>query len=171
MIVIFLILPITIILLIIWAITQKRIFGKILGYFYLIIFGFAILGSLVNYFTSPKILTKNDYYGEYIIKRNFFKGQQTDWQYNHFRFEIKENDSIYFHFTEDEKILKTIRGKISTVKPYNSERLIIKMDSSFHILETNPTIYREPFDFYLVFKSDKFNNVFFEKGKWKQLNK
>ena len=45
------------------------------------------------------------------------------------------------------------------------------MDSSFHILETNPTIYREPFDFYLVFKSEKFNNVFFEKGQWKSLNK
>mgnify|MGYP003418320336 FL=1 len=171
MIIIFIIFPIAIILLFTWLITKKIIYGKILGIFYLIIIAFAILGSIINYLSTPKILKKNDYYGEYVIKRDFFKGKQSDWQYNHFRFEIKENDSIYFYFTENEKILKTIRGKITTVKPYSSERLIIKMDSSFHILETNPTIYREPFDFYLVFKSEKFNNVFFEKGQWKSLNK
>lgn len=139
MIIIFIIFPITLILLITWLITKKSIYVKILGVFYLIIIAIGILSSIINYLTSPKTLNKSDYYGEYVIKRDFFKGKQSDWQYNHFRFEIKENDSIYFYYTENEKILKTIRGKISTVKPYNSARLVIKMDSTFHILETNPT--------------------------------
>ncbi|WP_188599604.1 hypothetical protein [Polaribacter pacificus] len=40
-----------------------------------------------------------------------------------------------------------------------------------HITETNPTTYREPWwNFYLVFKSKKFNNMYFRKGKWKKIN-
>ncbi|MRI63431.1 hypothetical protein EDM00_05435 [Ornithobacterium rhinotracheale] len=163
---------ISILLLVVWLITQKKIYIKILSYFYLFLALMIAIAWIVNAFTKPINLKKEDYYGEYIIKKDFFKGKQADWQYNHYRFEIKRNDSIYFYITENEKILKTLRGKISTVKPFNSERLVIKMDSSkFHILEDNPTIFRNPKGFYLVFRSSKYYNVFFEKGKWTSLNK
>jgi hypothetical protein len=39
-----------------------------------------------------------------------------------------------------------------------------------HILTGNPTTYRNSWDFYLVFYSSKFNNVFFKKGKWEKLD-
>ena len=108
--------------------------------------------------------------GEYVINRDYFKGEQTNWQYNHFRFEITDEDSIFFYVTDKEKILKTFRGSIKTTTPYSSARLIIEMEQpTHHIMTSNPTTYRSAWDFYLVFKSPKFYNVFFEKRKWKPI--
>ena len=84
-----------------------------------------------------------------------------------FRFEIKNNDSIYFYVTDNEKIIKIYKGAISTIKGYISERLVINMDQpTHHILNSNPTIYRSTWDFYLVFNSGKFGNMYFRKGSW-----
>ena len=82
-----------------------------------------------------------------------------------FRFEIKENDSIYFYVTDREIINKTYKGKISTLAAYKSARLVIEMENpNHHILTTNPTIYRDAWDFFMVFKSPKFNNMYFRKN-------
>lgn len=160
----------TIILLVIWAITRKLIFGKILGYFWLGLLGLFCFGTIIKFLTDKKELDKEDYYGEYIINRDYFSGRQADWQYNNFRFEIKNNDSIYFYLTDKEKILKKICGTITTTKSYSSERLIINMEQPrHHIMLSNPTIYRSAWSFYLVFYSPKFNNVYFKKGQWKPL--
>ena len=162
--------PLTGILLIAWFLSRKLLIGKILGIIWLGIFGIVLLAGITREVTSKTELDKDDYYGEYIINREYFKGNQTDWQYNHFRFEITDKDSIYFYVTNKERILKTYRGKIKTTTPYNSARLIIEMEQpTHHILTSNPTIYRSTWDFYLVFKSPKFHNVFFEKGKWKPI--
>lgn len=105
-----------------------------------------------------------------MINRDYFKGEQCDWQYNHFRFEIAENDSIYFHVTEGQKILETYKGRISTTTQYSSARLIISMQNpTHHIMKSNPTTYRSAWSFYLVFDSERFDNVFFKKGKWKPI--
>jgi hypothetical protein len=166
------ILPLTIILLTIWAITRKKIFGKILGYFWIGLLGLFCLGAIIKLLTDKKELDKEDYQGEYIIDRDYFPGRQADWQYNNFRFEIKQNDSIYFHVTDKEKILKTYRGTITTTKTYSSERLIINMEeATHHIIRSNPTTYRSAWSYYLVFYSPKFNNVYFRKGQWKPLDK
>ncbi|TAE89990.1 MAG: hypothetical protein EAY81_01375, partial [Bacteroidetes bacterium] len=128
----------------------------------------------IQWLTAKTELKKKDYYGQYIVNRNYFPGIQADWQYNHFRFEIKENDSIYFYLTDKEKILKTYVGTITTTyrSQYSSARLIINMEQpTHHILTSNPTTYRSTWSFYLVFDSPKFNNVFFKKGQWKPLDK
>ena len=136
-----------------------------------VIIGFIFLISITSILTKKKILEKSDYYGEYTIDRNYFSGEQADWQYNNFRFEIKENDSIYFYKTKEKKILKTYKGKISTLKGYSSERITIRMNMpTHHVLDSNPTIYREAWGFFLVFNSPKFNNMYFRKGKWKKIN-
>lgn len=156
---------------ILWIITEKSIFGlTLLG-----IGGLIILLLIVASITRPlfeKIeLKKNDFYGDYVVNRDYFKGKQADWQYNHFRLEIKSNDSILFYVTEKDKIIKTYKGTIATVKPYNSERLILKMEKpTYHIISNSPTIYRSTWSFYLVFHSDRFNNVFFKKGNWKLID-
>jgi hypothetical protein len=168
---IFILVPITGILLLIWWGTQNKIFGKIVGYFWLGLFGLFILGSIVRLLTDKKVLKKKDYYGEYMVDRDFFSGKQADWQYNSFRFEIKKNDSIYFYVTNKEKILKTYCGTIATTKSYSSQQLIINMKQpTHHILTSNPTIYRSAWSFYLVFYSPKFNNVCFKKGEWKPIS-
>ena len=125
----------------------------------------------MRFITSKTQLSKDDYYGSYIVDRNYFPGKQADWQYNSFRFDIKDNDSIYFYYIYNDRIVKTYKGRISTVKTsYGSERLAIHMEQpTHHIVITNPTIYRGNWDFELVFNTPKFNNVFFKKGEWEPL--
>lgn len=167
---IFIIIPGLALLFIIWL-TGKKIAGKMILYVLAAIAALVIISSALRFFTSKTVLKKSDYYGTYIIDHNYFPGKQADWQYNSFRFEIKENDSIYFYHTDGEKVLHTYKGIISTVKPYNSARLVVKMDKpTHHIIESNPTTYRSAWSFYLVFNSAKFNNVFFKKAEWKRLD-
>jgi len=40
---------------------------------------------------------------------------------------------------------------------------------TIHILASNPTTYRNAWNFYLVFNSPKFGNMFFKKGKWEEI--
>ena len=165
--------PLTGILFVVWLISRKLLIGKILGLVWLGIFGLMLLVVVLNWLTSKTELDKKDYYGEYVINRDYFKGKQTDWQYNHFRFEITEQDSIFFYVTDRKKKLKTYRGTITTTNPINwgSDRLIIEMQQpTHHILTSNPTTYRSAWSFYLVFNSPEFYNVFFKKGKWKPID-
>lgn len=170
---IFIILPLTIVLLLVWSFTGKKLFGKIIGIIWLGLIGLVFLSLTIQRLTAKRELDKQDYYGAYIIDRNYFKGKQANWQYNSFRFEIKENDSIYFYVTANERILETYKGTISTTNPniYKSVRLITNMEQPIiHIMRTNPTIYRTVWNFQLVFYSDKFNNMYFKKGAWKPID-
>lgn len=152
------------------------IFGQIFSWKQLRYIGLGITGLVcclltLNWLRSATVLSKQDYYGSYVINREYFRGKQTDWQYNTFRFEIKDNDSIYFYYTDKERILQTFKGAITTTDAYKSARLAIKMEQpGHHIFSTDPTIYRSSWNFYLVFNSPKFNNVFFKKGKWKPID-
>ncbi|MFI2741273.1 hypothetical protein ACG2LH_00925 [Zhouia sp. PK063] len=167
---IFVLLPISILLFLLCIFTKKKIFGIGLLIMWGGLMSLFILSLILSPLWEKKILDKSDFYGNYVIDRNYFSGKQADWQYNHFRFEIKENDSIYFYVTEGEKVVKTFKGTISTVKPYKSARIKIKMEKPTHqILTTNPTIYREVWSFLLVFNSPKFYNMYFRKGTWKEL--
>jgi hypothetical protein len=164
---IFILVPATIILLLIWLFSKKQIFGKTLGIIWLSIFGLALFSYIIQTLTAKKELKKKDYYGQYIVDRDFFPGKQANWQYNNFRFEIKDNDSIYFYVTENAKVLKVYGGTITTTQPYNSERLIINMmQPTHHVMSSDPTTYRSAWSFYLVFQSPKFNNMYFKKGVW-----
>jgi len=117
-------------------------------------------------------LDPDDFYGSYTINRNYFNREQADWQYNHYRFDIKENDSIYFYFTNGSKILETWKGKVSHPGFHKSARLHIEIDQPrHHILETDPTIYREAWKFHLVFNSAKFDNMYFIKNEWEPIDK
>lgn len=170
---IFIIAPLTAILFVIWLLTRKLVIGKAIGIIWTGMFGLVILSGIIHWLTAKTELDKKDYYGQYIVNRDYFPGKQADWQYNNFRFEIKENDSIYFYVTNKEQILTRYVGTITTTPPYRyrSERLIINMvQPTHHILESSPTTYRNAWSFYLVFFSAKFNNVYFKKGKWKPIN-
>ena len=167
---VFIIFPLTILLLLVWVISQKKVYGKILSYLWLGLIGFIALIYTIGSLTADKILSKEDYYGHYIIDTSYFKGKQANWQYDNFRFEIKENDSLYFYVTDKERILKTYKGTIKTTDPsiYKSVRLSINMEQpAIHVLTSDPTVYRSAWSFFLVFHSDKFNNMYFRKGTWK----
>ncbi|MBO9203226.1 MULTISPECIES: hypothetical protein [Niastella] len=168
---VFILVPLTGILLMIWLLTRKKIFGKAVGLIGIGILGLALFLTVVQWLSVKTDLKKKDYYGQYIVNRAYFPGKQSNWQYEKFRFEIKNNDSIYFYVTDKEKILKTYRGSITTTNSYSSERLELKMEQpTHHIMTSNPTTYRSTWSFYLVFYSPKFNNVYFKKGQWKPLD-
>jgi len=167
----FILLPLTGILLLFWLFSKEKFFGKTLGFIWLAIIGLVVFVMTAQWLTAKTELDKEDYYGQYVIDRNFFSGKQADYQYNTFRFEIKENDTLYFYETDKEKILQTYKGSITTNDAYISERLSINMDTPIHhILTSNPTTYRSAWSFYLVFYSPEFNNVFFKKGRWKSID-
>lgn len=167
----FILIPLTGILLIIWLISRKKIFGQIVGFIWLGIVGLFLLVGILHFFTDKKVLDKSDYYGQYIIDRSYFPGKQADYQYNTFRFEIRENDSIYFYVTDKEKIISTYKGSITTNDNYISERLSVFMQMpTHHIMMSHPTTYRSTWSFILVFYFKEFNNVFFKKGKWKLID-
>ncbi|MEN8816169.1 MAG: hypothetical protein ABF274_04775 [Nonlabens sp.] len=161
---------VSIILLVYGVITKQKIVLKTVLFFWLGIFAFYLIATVLHTINSKVVLEKEDFYGLYVVDRTYFPGKQADWQYNNFRFEIKENDSIYFYVTDGLEINKTYKGKISTRAPFSSARLVIHMENpKHHILNTNPTIYRESWSFMMVFNSPKFHNVYFKKGKWKDI--
>ncbi|WP_295771781.1 hypothetical protein [uncultured Mucilaginibacter sp.] len=170
---VFLVIPSTIILLIIAFIGKSKFYLKAVGVMWAVLLSIMVLASVIKWMTSIKQLDKSDYFGSYIVDRSYFAGKQADWQYDHFRFEIKNNDSIYFYKTDGESITKVYKGSITTVRPYGSDRLVVHMDTPIHHImhDSYPTIYRSAWSFKVVFHSPLYNNVFFKKGEWAELSK
>ena len=165
----FILVPLLAILLLLWLVTQKRIIGKAIAAICIGVLSLIIFSSVLHAVFNKKILSKHDYYGTYVIDKEIISGKQADWQYDHFRFEIKDNDSIYFYVTDKNRILQKYKGTIATVKPGTSERLLLHMLQPTHrVLTTNPTVYRSAWGFTLVFDSPKFGNMFFTKGSWEE---
>ena len=167
----FILFPLTIILLVIWLISRKLRFGKLLLLIWFPVLGLILLSVVVRFFTEKKQLDRNDIYGDYVIDRTIFAGDQANWQYNHFRFTIKKDNTISFYCTEKDKIMKTFTGAISFVEGYSQPRIVLHItEPRHHILDNIPTLYRKTFSFYYVFHSPKFGNVFFTKGEWKEID-
>ena len=172
--VIFILVPLTGLLLLIWLVTGKKVFGKILGLIWLGIFGLFFLGAIIiiHFFPHKRELDRDDIYGEYIIDRTKFPGKQADWQYDHFRFEITEQNEFLFHLTDKGTITKTYKGTVEFLKAYIRPRVVLHVDTPrHHIIEDKPTLYRTVSSFYYVFHSPEFGNVFFTKGQWKPIDK
>jgi hypothetical protein len=132
---------------------------------------FVILIKVITFLNSNTRVTVGKIYGNYIIDRSKYTGKQADWQYNHYRFKITEDNKIFFYITEKENIIKTIEGKVEFTEYGYSPHLKIELEEpKFHILKENPTLYREIWSFYYVFESDKYKNVFFTKGNWKSID-
>lgn len=121
------------------------------------------------FFTKTR-LGPDDYQGEYIIDRTMFPGPDADWQYNHFRFVIRDDDSLFFYRTNGEEVLETYRGVARTTILGDSRRLILQLDNWDGSLDLNPTTYRDVWSFYLVFHSKFYHNMYFVKGKWRRID-
>ena len=169
--IIFVIFPLTVILLIIWLFTKNKNFGKTIGCIWIPILCLVTFVSIVHFFASKTELEREDIYGEYVIDRTKYPGAQADWQYNHFRFEITKQNKFLFHITERNRTIKTYIGRVEFLDTYKNPRIILRFNKqSHHIVSQNPTLYRTVWSFYYVFYSTKFNNVFFVKSKWKPID-
>lgn len=165
---IFILIPISGVLLILWLTTQKKLFGQILGLIWVGVFSLIALVSILEMFSNRKGIKKSKIYGQYVIDRSKFPGRQADWQYDNFRFRINKNNELIFHQTNGKHITKSDTFEIEYIGNYLSDRIKFKQNSNrHHIIEDNPTLYRQTWSFHYVFYSEKFGNVFFTKGKWK----
>ncbi len=167
---VFVLMPGTFLLLILWAVSRQAWIGKLLGFIWAGVICLVALAMIMQRYYAKVELTKEDYYGEYVIDRNMFRGPQANWQYNSFRFEVKPNDSIYFHVMEAGVTYRTFRGAISSVVPHSSHRLKLLMEKpTHHIVMEQPTTHRTNKGFTLTFDSPCFNTVYFKKGEWSPL--
>lgn len=142
---------------------------------WLIVMGILISLPLLAFLISPlwtqMTVSQSDNYGEYVIDRELFKGKQADWQYNHYRFEIKEDNTFLFHVTNKEKIVKTYKGYVTFHAPHVSSRIAIHMNEPrHHIIESNPTLCRDIWSFQYIFESKYYGNMFFTKGEWEEID-
>ena len=158
------------VLLLVWLFTKQKIWGMAVGCIWSVLFIFALLFWTISLFTSKLKVHEADLYGSYIVDRSKYSGVQSDWQYNHYRFEINKDHTFFFHLMENGKIIKTYKGMISVYNGYSSPRITLHLTKpTFHIIADNPTLYRETWRFYYVFSSMEYGNVFFRKGNWKPL--
>lgn len=127
-----------------------------------LIAGFAMLFIILHYDT-PIQLTRQDIIGEYRIDRNFYPGKNAQWQYDHYKYYITDKDSIVFVvYNDDKSPSRFIKHKISYVPGYKC-RLKINADSTYHVINDQPTLYRSHSRFYYVFKSVHYGNMYFRK--------
>lgn len=154
---------------------QSRSIGKFLKVLWLGFGGLIVSGIVLivvaNLWADFRDIHKKDLYGEYVIDRHIFRGKQADWQYNHYRFELTEKGEILFHITDKSRIIKTEVCQISFIENYRHPRLKITVtDSTYHVIDGIPTLYVNGSDFYYVFESSRYGNMFFTKGKWRPLD-
>lgn len=150
---------------------KNKIFNTLNKLWWLLFFSLPIIFYIISFFTSKKEIEINDIYGNYIIDREKYAGEQADWQYNHYRFKITEKNKIFFYITDKENITTTIEGTVSYSEGGHSPHLKIEINEPvYHVLKENPTLYREIWSFYYVFESNKYGNMFFKKGNWKPIN-
>lgn len=129
------------------------------------------LSYIINILFVEKMnLNKNEIYGEYVIDTDKFEGRNTDWQYDHFKIDITRDNKLKLYiYNNNGDVAKIITRKIEIMEGYTNARLNINPNSSdYHILQENPTLYRNVWSFYYVFHSSKYGNMFFVKKAWYQ---
>ena len=160
--------PVTILLLLIGIIFREKDILKSIVVIWILIAGLMIVAALAEFINTPKRVEESDLYGEYVIDKNKFGGKQAEWQYEHYKFEIKSNRTLIFSQLQNNGKFKT---EIVNVKIYDdgvrSYLNIISTEKNSHIIQESPTLFRKRFCFYYVFKSKKFVNMFFKKDTWK----
>jgi hypothetical protein len=164
---VYILFPISAILILLWLVTRRKMWIKAFVYIWSSIIFVAFLMYTIHWITKKTEPNIDAIRGKYVIDRNQFPGKQADWQYDHFQFEITDDDSFIFYETEKDKIVRTYRGKIEYSEYDNTPKIRLVFNGQrHHIIADNPTLYRNTWSFYYVFHSEKFNNVFFKKGEW-----
>lgn len=72
---VFVVVPLTGLLLLAWLVTQKTSTLRLIGYMWLGIFGLLLISGTVQWLKAKKELDKDDYYGHYVVDRDYFPGQ------------------------------------------------------------------------------------------------
>lgn len=155
---------ISFVLIAVYADTKSETPLKILLGMWIAAFAFLVLGLSLEYYNRPTPLQKSDVIGTYQIDRKFYPGPNAEWQYAHFAFSILPSDSIIFvEANENGTSQKIYQHQLQWVQGIKATWRVIA-DSTSHVLENPPTLYRHRHHFYYVLNSRKFGKMFFRKA-------
>jgi hypothetical protein len=129
---------------------KKTFFLKIMYGLWIIPFVLLLFMILINPFVTKMQLDKDEIYGNYVIDREKCAVKQADWQYNHYRFKITEDNKIHFYITENEKVVKTIMGMIKINEGGASPHLKIFFDKKKFTLPMIILLYTEIFGIFIM---------------------
>lgn len=127
-----------------------------------------LISTIANYLAKPMHLDSDDYYGEYVIDKSIFPGKNSEWQYKHFRLEIKYNGDVLLHTLGGDKKIKVYKGKVQIdgSKPSATIRFDMNKPTS-HVMRYQPKVYRSAWGFTLVMKSTKYHHMYFKKKSFR----
>lgn len=109
-------------------------------------------------------ITKERIVGLYEIDNDFYSGPNSDWQKEHFSFEITQENNFLFHEKLKDGSIKTAQGQIEWLRQSPPMLFRIAMDTEHALIDQYPALYRGNRKFYYVFQS-KFGNMFYRKVK------
>ncbi len=149
---------------------KRRAASRTILLMYAVGFGLLVLAvialSIVNTIYSPMGVDRDDVIGTYRVDREMFSGRQADWQHEHFRLTITEDDTVVLESLDSNGSWHVFKREITPVQGVNSYlwRFPNEGDSTVHhILAHTPTLHRQQWGFYYSFRSPRFGNVFFRK--------
>lgn len=144
---------------------RSKVFFKLFAGFWIFLFFCYLLSAIIGCIYDKKTVDRGDLYGKYVIYKEMFKGKNSDWQYKHFSFEITEDDEfVFYEYFDNGKVKSSHRGDVEFVDSYRSPHLrILNLKPAHQIVEEEPLLVRNTWEFYYVFKSKQFGNVFFIK--------
>ncbi len=130
--------------------------------------GVFLLGMWNEARHAPIQPTRADIIGTYHIDRNMFPGLQADWQYEHYRILITDQDSVVLEVINHGTIIRRYsrafaRVPTSGLRHYRWRFTNDAGSLTHHIIATEPVMYRQHSSYYYVFHSRRYGNMFFRK--------
>ena len=114
-----------------------------------------------SWWFSPVEPSREDMIGRWEVHRKMYPGSNADWQREHYWIEITENQFI-IHDNTSTKPVKKIAVISWYVQP--DYRFRMAPVSSHHLFTSGgPDIYRGYKGYYIVLKSSRYGNMFFER--------
>ncbi|MBU2881494.1 hypothetical protein KO525_08910 [Psychrosphaera sp. B3R10] len=128
---------------------------------------FSICFTMLN---GLKSIDKSDIVGTYEVDKEFYPGTNADWQNNHFSFVINENNEFFFYEKLADGSFKVVESKVEYYRDHNPALFRLIVPEPHKLIDSNPTLYRQKFDFYYVFDS-AFGSMFYRKVSDSTANK
>lgn len=127
---------------------------------------FMLIGVLllVRWLNSDVKLSHGDFHGDYVIDRDYFPGPNAQWQYEHYKFTIRQDDSLFFYVMAGDSVKSVFKGKMNVSTAYASARITFDMHQPVHhVFTEQPLIVRSCWGFNIVLYSPFYNHMYFEK--------
>lgn len=142
--------------------SKDKIFFKKALILWLLVASFIGIVVLLSWYFSPISVDKHLIIGTYEIDTKLYPGKNANWQKEHFRFQITEDDQFIFYERLADKTERVSYGRVKWAKE-RTEKWSILIEKPHHVIDQHPVLYRSNRGFYYVFRSKLFGNMFFRK--------